>query len=151
MKFDVTKCNVLVLGGLIIGAIAMVATGARAGQKNEYPIVVNGILLDPGTGVPVPATQISGQIGSVRATSDNKQYIGCYTTSTNKFTGNLGEAGCIARDASGATYSCTNTSADFRAAVRAINPQTFIQIRILGSVCFELYTENTSNLRTSAP
>jgi hypothetical protein len=153
MKWTVARRNGLV-GTLLVFAVATVVTVAKAGAKFEYPITVGGILWDPGTGVPISATEITGSVGSVRATADNKQYIGCFASfNSNSFfnTSHPTTSQCYARDASGNTYACTNTSAEFRAAVRSIDSQSNIDFIIQGGNCVYISVESGSSIKPPVP
>jgi len=150
MQLQMIKRNLL-LGCLVVGTVGMVATAAKAGYKQTTPVSIGTVLYNPGTGVPVPATQVTGGLGSARAASDTTQYIGCSTNYDSNTAGGLGQAQCFARDAAGNTAACTATGSDFRAAVRSITSQSYLAFTILGSTCVQLYITAQSDIAPTAP
>ncbi len=110
------------------------APSSHAGLKWNYEVthVTNGAF---------------GAVGSARASSDNKQYIGCWVTST----ASSAVGGCQARRSDGAVKSCSTSNASIVANMRAINEGSFIYFNYSGGACTSLQVSNYSTYRPKTP
>lgn len=82
--------------------------------------------------VAIDSNTASGSLAFVRGTADGTQYIECsngvHTQIKQVY------AQCIARDASGTSFSCSSQNPDIIAAVRSISNTSFISVSSYGTM-----------------
>lgn len=94
---------------LAVSALGSVAdAGQRLLDKDNYVNII------PGGATP----NTFGAFGSVRRSPDQTQYIGCSLAGTS--------VSCYAKDSTGQTLSCTGTTPNVVAAVKALDSSSFL-------------------------
>jgi len=88
----------------------------------------------------------AGAFGTARNSADNVQFIYCYSTGA-------ASGGCVARDATGLTRTCTTTSAAQIAIIRALRNDAYVSFRweSSGGTCTRIDTSFGSRFAPKLP
>ncbi|QQP97593.1 hypothetical protein [Lysobacter enzymogenes] len=98
--------------------------------------------------VAIDSRSASGSLAYVRSTADATQYIECYSGASIQT--NQVYAQCVARDAAGATFSCSSQNPNIIAVARSISNTSFITVASDGNLpngdreCTNLFVYNSS-------
>ena len=124
--------HIAILSVLAVAASASVSAGFRLDS-------VDVLIVDAGR-------IASGTVGAARNSTDNMQFIYCY--STGAATG-----GCMARDATGLTRACTTTSAAQIAVIRSLRNDSYISFswESTGGACTRIDTSISSRYSPKQP
>ena len=85
-----------------------------------------------------------GDLATAQASSDNRQYIGCYTMLTNGST----QGYCAARSASGRFKSCLSFDSNVQEVMQSVSGGSHVYFRANASgICDYVYVSNSSQFR----
>lgn len=115
--------------GLVAGLTGLLSSTSHAGIDVAAPVYIN-----TATGV------VTGAMGYARHTSDNVQFIGCFSSGYS--------ASCQARDASGLLITCYTSDPSHMEAIKSIGDDSRIYFRYEGGSCKNVYVYNYSYWRS---
>lgn len=127
----------LVIASLVAVAGVFVAGRGEAGVKITETVTIDAA-----------HKSFWGNMGSVRASADNVQNIGCQLTANTVAI----SANCFAKDAAGVSVSCSSTSPTIIQAVGSIGSGSTIVVGHDGAgTCTSIQAQNFSYFSTKVP
>lgn len=112
----------------VILGLLLCSTTAFAGYKETAPVFIN---------TTAGITTASGVLGSVRSSTDNVQYIGCY---------NYGHSlVCVAKNSAGVETACFTDNPSLITLAGTISGDSKIRFQVQNSTCVGLTVETMSS------